>query len=73
MTAGGEAVRAYRLAYAPTEDTQPLSLLASVTQFGRDGEYAAACPVRLHALYGQGGKTSLHALGATAHAQRRRD
>ena len=37
MTAGGELVRAYRLAYAPTDDTQPLSLLASATQVGRDG------------------------------------
>jgi len=37
MTEGGSLVRAYRLAYAATSDVQPHSLLASITQVGRDG------------------------------------
>ena len=34
---GGEPVRTYKLSYAPTSAWQPLSLLASVTEVGRDG------------------------------------
>lgn len=37
MSTGGHPVRSYRLGYAATSDTQPLSLLSSVTQVGRDG------------------------------------
>lgn len=34
---GGEPVRSYKLAYAATTPWRPLSLLASVTEVGRDG------------------------------------
>lgn len=37
MTERGNAVRAYRLTYAPTSSTQPHSLLASIATEGRDG------------------------------------
>ncbi len=37
MKAGNEAIRSYHLTYETTDDFQPLSLLASVTQVGRDG------------------------------------
>jgi RHS repeat-associated protein len=37
MKSGGAPVRGYRLAYAGVSDTQPVSLLASITQVGRDG------------------------------------
>lgn len=42
---GGEPVRSYKLAYAPTSDWQPLSLLVSVTEGGRDGS-SSLPPVR---------------------------
>ncbi len=37
MFADGIAVRSYAMGYEPVSDMQPLSLLASVTQYGRDG------------------------------------
>lgn len=37
MSLAGAAIRSYRLAYEATSVTQPLSLLSSVTQVGRDG------------------------------------
>ena len=37
VLAGDESVRSYEIAYARTSDWRPLSLLESVTEFGRDG------------------------------------
>lgn len=37
VLAGGESVRSYEIGYAAPSEWQPLSLLASVTEFDRDG------------------------------------